>query len=115
MEEVKNTNRKRKASIVKGVVSGDIFLNVLWMKHRYYILLWFGLVLCYISQRYYVEQVVYAEKKMETELKNIRVEYTVRSSEFMRLSKRSAVEQEIKKRSMPLVAPQRPPKQIKID
>jgi hypothetical protein len=115
MEEVKNTKRKRKADIVREVASGEVFFNVLWTKHRYYILLLFGLGVCYISQHYYVDQMAYAEKEMENDLKRMRMEYTIRSSELMRLSKYSSVEQELKKRNMPLVAPQRPPTQIKIN
>ena len=114
MEEIKHTNRKRKPS-VKDVMSGNIILSASWMKHRYYVLLLFGLVICYISQHYYVERTVYAEKKMENALRKTRIEYTIRSSELMRLSKRSTIEQELKKRNRTLVAPQHPPKQIKID
>ncbi|MDR3184615.1 MAG: hypothetical protein LBT49_04335 [Prevotellaceae bacterium] len=114
MEEIKNTKRKRKSHIIKNVVSGDMF-NVLWIKYHRYVLLLFVLSICYISQRYYVEQTVYAAKKMEGELERTRMEYTIRSSELMRLSKYSSVEQELKKRNMPLVAPQRPPKQIKMN
>ncbi|MDR3180600.1 MAG: hypothetical protein LBT61_01560 [Prevotellaceae bacterium] len=115
MEEVKHTNRKRKANIVRDVASGYLFFNVLWEKHRRYVLLLFVLTICYISQHYYVEQTVYAAKKMENELERTRMEYTIRSSELMRLSKYSAVEQELKKRNMTLVAPARPPKQIRKD
>jgi hypothetical protein len=115
MGEVKNTTRKRKAGIVKNVASGDMFFNLLWVKWRRYVLLSFVLIIYYISQRYYVEQTVYAAKKMEMELERVRMEYTIRSSELMRWSKYSSVEQELKKRNMTLVAPQRPPKQIKMN
>jgi hypothetical protein len=114
MEEVKNTKRKRKVDIAREMASGDMF-NVLWTKHRYYILLLFGLIIWYISQYYYVDQMAYAEKKMENDLTRMRIEYTIRSTEFMRFSKYSSVEQELRKRNMPLVAPQHPPKQIKRD
>ncbi|MDR2449470.1 MAG: hypothetical protein LBD52_05875 [Prevotellaceae bacterium] len=115
MEEVKNKSRKKKTGIVKKVASGDMFFNVLWIKHPRYLLLLFILCLCYISKRYYVEQTVYEAKQMEIEVERARMEYTIRSSELMRLSKYSTVEQELKKRNMTLVAPQRPPKQIKMN
>ena len=100
---------------MKNVVSGDMFFNVLWTKHRRYLSLLFILGICYISKRYYVEQTMYEAKQMEIEVERARMEYTIRSSELMRLSKRSSVEQELKKRNMTLVAPQRPPKQIKMN
>lgn len=115
MEEVKNTSRKKKANIAKGVVSGEVFFKVLWTKHRRYVLLLFGLSICYISKRYYVEQTVYEAKQMEIEVERARMEYTIRSSELMRLSKHSSVERELKERNMTLIAPQRPPKQIKMN
>ncbi|MDR3350456.1 MAG: hypothetical protein LBN98_02255 [Prevotellaceae bacterium] len=115
MEEVKNTNRKKKTSIVKDVASGKLFFNLLWTKWRLYVFLSFVLAIGYISQHYYVEQTMFAAKKMEEELTHTRMEYTIRASEFMRFSKRSTIEQEIKKRNMSLIAPQRPPKQIKMD
>jgi hypothetical protein len=114
MEEVKNTKRKRKVDIAREVASGDMF-KVLWTKHRYYILLLVGLIVCYISQHNYVDQMAHAERKMENDLTRMRIEYTIRSTELIRFSKYSSVEQELRKRNMPLVAPQRPPKQIKTD
>jgi hypothetical protein len=116
MEEAKHTNRKKKASIVvKDLISGRSLFDVLWIKQRGYFFLLFMLAVCYISQHYCVEQTMYAAKKMEKELEKIRTEHTIRSSELMRLSKHSSVEQELKKRNPELVAPQCPPKQIKID
>jgi hypothetical protein len=114
MEEVKNTKRKKKTSMVKHVASGDMFFKG-WAKQPRYFLLLFALAVCYISQHYFVEQTVYAAKEMEGELERTRMEYTIRSSELMRWSKHSAVEQELKKRNMTLIAPQRPPKRIKMN
>jgi uncharacterized protein YeeX (DUF496 family) len=118
MEETKHTSRKKKAGIVKDVkdvASGKKFFDLFWIKQRRYFLLLFVLAVLYISQRYSVERTVYAAKEMEKELEKLRTEYTIRSSELMRLCKRSSIEQEIKRRGMELVAPQCPPKQIKID
>jgi hypothetical protein len=115
MEEIKNTSRKKKTNIVKDMASGHVFFNMLWIKQQGYLLLLFVLGIWYISQHYFVEQTVREIKAMETRLERLRMEYTVRSSELMRLSKRSTVERELKKRNMSLAAPQRPPKRIKMD
>jgi hypothetical protein len=114
MKETENTNRKKRAGVVKRVASGDA-LNALWVKQRRFFLLLFVLAIAYITQHYGVERTAYAAKKMEVELERVHMGYVIRSSELMRFSKYSTVEQELKRRNINLIAPQHPPKQIKKD
>ncbi|MDR3236482.1 MAG: hypothetical protein LBT48_07165 [Prevotellaceae bacterium] len=116
VKESKNSKQRVNDGLkqVKTVVSGNVLFRLL-MNNRWYVLLLFVLGVWYISQRYFVEQSVRNLSALQKELNSVSVEYTSRSTEFMRMSKRSAIERELNRRGMTLQAPQHPPKRIKKD
>jgi hypothetical protein len=115
-EEIENTNKKQTAAgKFRDVVSGKVLFNVLLEKQRGYVLLFFVLAIVYITQHYFMERTVREVKRLEYSLDSLHIEYTIRSAELVRLSKRSTVERELERRNMTLKVPQRPPKRITMD
>ena len=104
----------RKSNVIRDLVSGKA-LSKLMAKHRGYLLFLFGLAVAYMALQYYMEKTVHEVRQLEQEVTSLRIEYTIRSSEFMTSIRRSKITRDVGQRNMEIREPQYPPKRIKMD
>lgn len=105
----------RKAVEWKSIFSGSILQSDFLYKQRWYILLLFVLSVFYISNRYKAEKTLRYSAKLKIEVTDKKAEYVTKSSELMRLSKRSEVLKLIQRRNLDLKESKIPPKRVKND
>ena len=118
MDEKENIEKKDKKSIDntigwKSIFSGSVLQSNFIYKQRWYILLLFILSIIYISNRYIADKTLRYSSKIKTGMSEKKAEYVTKSSELMRMSKRSQVLEQIKKRNIDLKESKTPPKRVK--
>ncbi|MDR1054826.1 MAG: hypothetical protein LBL90_03175 [Prevotellaceae bacterium] len=111
VKDKKKSERKRIEW--KSIFSGSILQSDYVYKQRWYILLFFILSIIYISNRYIADKVLRHGIKLRLEAAEKKAEYVTKSSELMRLSKRSQVLMQIEKRDIDLKESKTPPKRVK--
>jgi Tfp pilus assembly protein PilO len=114
MKETKKNNR-RTADILRDILSGRLFSNLILVKYRWYVLFLFGLALAYMSMQYYMEKTVKEIAKQEKELMKLREAYTTRLWDLESLNKRSAIVKQIENRKLDIKEPKKQAKRIKMD
>jgi len=114
MKETKKNNR-RIADILRDILSGRLFSNIILVKYRWYVLFLFGLALAYMSMHYYMEKTVKEIERQEKELVKLREAYTTRLWDLEALNKRSAIVKQVESRMIELKEPVKPAKKIKMD
>lgn len=99
----------------KSIFSGSVLQSDYVYKQRWYILLLFVLSIVYISNRYKADKTLRYGARLRNEVADKKAEYVTKSSELMRLSKRSEVLKQIEKRNIDLKESKTPPKRVKND
>ncbi|MCL2098177.1 MAG: FtsL-like putative cell division protein [Bacteroidales bacterium] len=112
MKKAKNINRWT-TDILRDVLSGRLFSNLILVKYRWYVLFLFGLALTYMAMNYYMERTVKEVEKQEIALKKLQEDYTLRLWQLESWNKRSAVIKQIESRMMELKEPKETAKKIK--
>ena len=114
MKKMKNINTKT-VDVLRDVLSGRLFSNLILVKYRWYLLFLFGLALAYMSMHYYMERTVKEVEQQSIVLKKLQEDYTLRLWNLESLNKRSIVIKQIESRLIDLKEPTVPAKRIKID
>ena len=114
MKKMKNINTKT-VDVLRDVLSGRLFSNLILVKYRWYLLFLFGLALAYMSMHYYMERTVKEVEQQSIVLKKLQEDYTLRLWSLEALNKRSIVIKQIESRLIDLKEPTVPAKRIKIN
>ena len=112
MKETKNTNKP--TNVLNDILSGRLFSNIFLVKHRWYVLLLFGLALSYMAMHYYMEKTAKEIEPQEIKLTELREDYLRALLQQESLSKRSAVLKRVEERNIDLKEPKSPAKIIKV-
>lgn len=113
--EEKEAEKKSGKKLIgwKSVFSGSVLQSNFLYKQRWYIFLLFVLSIIYITNRYLADKTLRYNARLRLEVVEKKAEYITKSSELMRLSKRSEVLKAIKKKNIELIESQTPPKRVK--
>ena len=113
--EEKEAEKKSGKKLIgwKSVFSGSVLQSNFLYKQRWYIFLLFVLSIIYITNRYLADKTLRYNARLRLEVVEKKAEYITKSSELMRLSKRSEVLKAIKKKNIELSESQTPPKRVK--
>ena len=114
MKETKNIN-KHTTDMLRDILSGRLFSNIILIKYRWYVLFLFSLALAYMSMHYYMEKTVQEIAKEERELIKLREAYTTRLWDLESLNKRSAIVKQVESRNIDIKEPKKPAKKIKMN
>jgi hypothetical protein len=99
-----------KGSLIANILGGQILVRGGGlMKHWKFVLYVFVLMILYITFRFEVRDTMLEEVRNEEILKDLRSEYSNKMTRMLQLSKRSAIEQELKRQQSTLIPPSQPP------
>lgn len=99
-----------RGSLIGNILGGQILVRGGGLiKHWKFVLYVFVLVLLYVTFRFEIRETMLTEVKNEEILKDLRDEYSNKTTLFLQLSKRGAVEQKLKENNSRLIPPQYPP------
>ena len=120
MEEKNNINDDKKkgqnkASILKQIMTGRIFVNTSIQKHRGYIVFLFFLAIVYIGYRYKVENTALENRELDNDIKKLRTDYIQKATRLMKMGKKSKVLEQIRERNLTIKESQNPFIRIKVD
>lgn len=111
-EEIKEAKKKYS---VKEIFGGEILLANFFSRQWLLLLVIFGFIMLFISNRYSMIQKIILTEKLKKELIDSRYDYQVSSAELIRNTRPTAIDRELKKRNIELIDPVEPAFEIQVE
>ena len=103
----------KKSTGIRDILTGSVLTKDSVSKQLPYILFLAFLAVFYIGNRYRYEKLVIKEKKMQTEVKNLRAESITTAAQLMFISKQTEVAKLVESKGLGLKESVVPPKVVK--
>ncbi|MFA5849639.1 MAG: FtsL-like putative cell division protein [Bacteroidales bacterium] len=104
-----------KRNWISEIMGGQILLHSGILQQARFVLYIFVLIILYISINFGIEKSMLTERRNQKELKNLKADYTSKSSKLMYQSKRAEVEKRLFEQNSKLIIPTEPPRRILIE
>lgn len=104
-----------KRNWVSEIMGGQILLHSGILQQAKFVIYIFVLIILYISINFGIEKSLLTERRNQKEIKNLKADYTSKSSKLLYQSKRVEIEKRLFEHNSRLIKPTEPPRRIIIE
>jgi hypothetical protein len=105
----------KKIEILKNILSGALIKDTLTFAHLKFSLFIIAMIIAIVANRYAAEKSYHHLQKLNTELKELKFQYTVSQKKLINFSRESQIVNDSTIKSLGLKLPENPPQRIYIN